>query len=260
MRDRAAQLLGYEFRDDKVLGEALRHASSASRRLDSNERLEFLGDAVMGFVVCEYIFKVYPDMLEGDLTKIKSAVVSRKVCAAISEKLGLASMLNLGKGMTGRAGLPSSVIAAVLESLVAAIYLDGGMEPARKFVLEQLKPYIDEAAGSTHRQDFKSTLQQYVQKRYSASPTYVTLDEKGPDHAKAFEVCVSLEERQFPSAWANSKKEAEQRAALLALAELGVAHIDDEGRVTLPGMHLAGQGKPNDNAPAEPEADSTQAE
>lgn len=252
MRERAEQLLGYTFRDERVLIEALQHSSSAANRLQSNERLEFLGDAVMGFVICEHIFKAYPELLEGDLTKIKSAVVSRKVCAEISEKLGLASMLNLGKGMTGREGLPASVSAAVFESLIGAIYLDGGIEPAREFLLKHLSPYILDASASTHRQDFKSTLQQLIQRRYSASPVYMTLDEKGPDHAKAFEVCVTLGERRFPSVWANSKKEAEQRAALRALQELGVAQVDEEGRVTLTGLHAgAGRSRRNNNATAD---------
>ncbi len=233
MIEQAAEVLGYTFRNRSLLDEALTHASSAGSRLESNERMEFLGDAILGSVVCEYLYHEFPDLLEGDLTKIKSAVVSRRVCAKISKAIDLAGMLNLGKGMAGRPGLPSSVAAAVLESIIAAIYLDGGLEPTRDFILRQLKPYIHEAAASAHQQNFKSVLQQIAQKLLPSNPVYKLLDAKGPDHAKAFEVCVELGGRRFGSAWANSKKEAEQLAALKALLELKLATREGEGGVVL---------------------------
>lgn len=223
MIDDAAEILGYRFTNEQLLCEALTHASSADSRLKSNERMEFLGDAILGYTVCEYLYQNYPDLLEGDLTKIKSAVVSRRICALVSKSINLSSMLNLGKGMSGRPGLPSSVAAAVLESIIAAIYLDGGMESAQAFILKHLKPYIEEAADSAHQENFKSVLQQIAQKHMPGNPIYVLLDEKGPDHAKAFEVCVQIGDQSFASAWANSKKEAEQKAALNALCELGLA-------------------------------------
>lgn len=231
MINRAAEVLGYTFRDKAILEEALTHASSADSRLRSNERMEFLGDAILGCVVCEYLFANYPDLLEGDLTKIKSAVVSRRVCAQISLAINLSDLLNLGKGMSGRPGIPSSVAAAVFESIIAALYLDGGMEPAKEFILRHMTPHIQEAARSAHQSNFKSVLQQHAQKYLPTNPQYVLLDEKGPDHAKCFEVCVEIDGRRFSSAWANSKKEAEQKAALLALTELDIAHVDDAGRV-----------------------------
>lgn len=229
--ERARAVLGYEFQRAELLNEALTHASSAGHRLESNERMEFLGDAILGCVVCEYLFSTYPDLLEGELTKIKSAVVSRRVCAQISQELDLCSLLNLGKGMDQRATLPASVAAAVFESIIAGIYLDSDISIARAFVLRHLKPFIDEAAQCTHQSNFKSVLQQYAQKRLPATPNYLLLDEKGPDHSKAFEVCVEINGRRFESAWANSKKEAEQRAALRALKELEVVSIDDLGEV-----------------------------
>lgn len=240
MLDRAALILGYRFNDPELLVEALTHASSAGDRLNSNERMEFLGDAILGFVVCEYLFGQFPDFLEGDLTKIKSAVVSRRACAEISNQINLADMLNLGKGMTGRLGLPSSVAAAVFESVIAAIFLDGGIDPARRFILVHMEPIIDRTAKSAHQHNFKSVLQQYAQKRLPANPIYVLLDEKGPDHAKAFEVCVELDHQRYSSAWANSKKEAEQKAALLALTELGLAEVDPAGNVTLGELLIEG--------------------
>jgi len=233
MLDKAHEVLGYRFKNPDLLTEALTHASSAGDRLESNERMEFLGDAILGFVVCEYLHNAYPELLEGDLTKIKSAVVSRRVCAQISEANHMARMLSLGKGMAGRPDLPSSVAAAVLESLIAAIYLDGGMAPARDFILQHMVPFIKEAAESAHQRNFKSVLQQYAQKHLPANPTYVIMDEKGPDHSKCFEVCAEVDGRRCASSWANSKKQAEQGAALNALLELGLAKMLDDGQVVL---------------------------
>jgi len=225
--ERAAEVLGYTFENEGVLAEALTHASIADGRLNSNERMEFLGDTILGFVICEYLYNTFPDYLEGDLTKIKSAVVSRKICAQVSQDLDLASMLNLGKGMTSRPALPTSIAAAVLESVVAAIYLDGGIDPARAFVLRHFEPRIREADESAHHFNYKSVLQQHAQKRMTGVPLYILLDEKGPDHSKCFEVCVEVAGRRFPSTWANSKKDAEQQAALIALRELDV--LAEEG-------------------------------
>jgi len=239
MPDAAHQVLGYLFRDTALLRAALTHASSADHRLQSNERLEFLGDAILGYVVCEELYHAYPDLLEGDLTKIKSVVVSRRTCAEITQSIHLEDLLNLGKGMTSRPGLPSSVAAAVFESIIAAIYLDGGMDAAREFILRHLRPYIDDAANSEHQQNFKSVLQQLAQQCLEHPVTYVLLDAKGPDHAKAFEVCVEIDGRRFDSAWANNKKQAEQAAALGALRGLGLA---DDGADE---VHLIGEPDPS---------------
>ncbi|QDU33873.1 Ribonuclease 3 [Poriferisphaera corsica] len=233
MNDVTRSLLQYTFKQPEILQEALTHASYADSRLNSNERMEFLGDAILGFVVCEYLYANYPELLEGELTKIKSAVVSRRTCALISEQTGLVKLLELGKGMIGRPSLPSSVAAAVYESVIAAIYLDGGMEAARQYILRDMTPIIEEAEASSHQENFKSVLQQYAQKHMPFNPIYVLLDEKGPDHAKCFEVAVDIDGRKFTSSWANSKKEAEQKAALHALVELGLAEVSEQGHVTL---------------------------
>ena len=241
MIDDAEALLGYRFNDPRLLSEALTHASSADHRLQSNERMEFLGDTILGFVVAEYLFKTYPDDLEGELTKIKSAVVSRKICANMTLQMNLHRLLSLGKGMSNRPTLPSSVAAAVFESIIAAIYLDGGLEPARVFILQHVVPHISETAKSAHQQNFKSLLQQHAQKSLPSNPVYVLLDEKGPDHSKAFEICVEINGRRFDSAWDNSKKEAEQKAALFALRALKLVAIDSDGQVMLTGPELAGR-------------------
>jgi len=219
--------LGYEFKDRSILERALVHASLAEVRAQSNERMEFLGDAVLGLVVCERIYSRYPQMLEGEMTKIKSLVVSRQTCADIAKDLGLDRALNVGKGMRGAGGEPpASLAAAALEAIIAAVYLDGGHAAASAFILKEVDDLIDEAAGSRHQQNFKSFLQQHAQQSKWPHPMYRVLDEQGPDHAKCFKVGVEIGERRFTPAWGQAKKRAEQDAALNALRELGV--IEEE--------------------------------
>lgn len=225
----AESIIGYEFRNRELLSQALTHASIADDRLQSNERLEFLGDAALGMIVCEHLFHRFPDLLEGDLTKIKSTAVSRRMCASIASELGLHKLIALGKGMKTRQALPSSLAAAVLESIVGAIYLERGLEGARAFLMPLLEPHIDHAHKSGHQQNFKSVLQQHAQNVLELQPAYVMLDEKGPDHAKSFEICVELGGEKYPSRWASSKKQAEQAAALAALEQLGVIQRDEKG-------------------------------
>jgi ribonuclease-3 len=211
----------YKFTDIELLKYALRHASSADHRRDSNERLEFLGDAVLGLIVCQTLYERLPNALEGDMTKIKSAVVSRRTCADVALKLRLTEGLVLGQGMDGGIHLPRSLAAGTLEAVIAAVYLDGGLEAARSFILWCMNDELEAATASQHQFNFKSQLQQWAQREMSATPIYELLDEKGPDHSKCFEVAVSVAQRRFPSAWGPSKKEAEQKAAQLALVTLG---------------------------------------
>ena len=214
--------LGYQFKDLSLLKAALTHASSAEMRRDSNERLEFLGDAVLDLVICHDLYEKLPNALEGELTKIKSAVVSRRVCARVADKLHLPEALTLGQGMEPGANLPRSLSAAVLESIIAALYLDGGLEPVRTFILTHMRDEINRAGSSDHQFNFKSQLQQHAQRHLHSSPQYELLDEKGPDHAKCFEIAVTVGGQQFPGAWGPNKKDAEQKAAWLALKQLGV--------------------------------------
>ena len=225
---RAQQAVQHQFENQDLLLTALTHASVANTRLESNERLEFLGDAVLGLVVCQELYRRYGRYLEGELTKIKSVVVSRKICADIAEELGLSDLLFLGKGMRDRDGLPLSLKAAAFEALIAAVYLDGGLEAARKFILQHAQQHIEEAANSQTQRNYKSYLQQHAQQHLSATPQYQALDEQGPDHSKCFEVCVIIGRRRFPSAWGPSKKEAEQKAAFRALQELNLTGPDEE--------------------------------
>ncbi len=230
---RAEEILGHRFSDPNLLRESLTHASSAAERVSSNERLEFLGDAVLGMVVCEQLFRDYPALLEGDMTKIKSVAVSRRTCAKVALQIGLDELLKLGSGMPANADMPASLSAAVLESVIGALYIDAGLEAARRFIEPLFAEVIERAAISGHQQNFKSVLQQYAQEALAATPTYSLLDEKGPDHAKAFEVSVQIGAVHYESSWGASKKQAEQQAALNALMALGVAVINDAGEVVI---------------------------
>src|SRR5438067_8956037 len=210
----------YRFRKPKLLRAALTHASGADTRLASNERLEFLGDSILGLVVCEQLYERFPDYQEGDLTKIKSAVVSRRACARISRELNLGDYLFLGKGMHLHAVVPASLLADVFESLVAAIYLDGGLDAAKTFILKYLMPEIEAVAEGAHGGNFKSLLQQVAQREFNATPQYHLLDEKGPDHSKCFKIAALIGRHTYAGAWGRTKKEAEQRAAMNALAQV----------------------------------------
>jgi ribonuclease-3 len=218
--ERCQQVIGYRFRNLSLLRAALTHASGAQHRLASNERLEFLGDAILGAIVCELLFEQFPHLLEGHLTKIKSVVVSRQTCAKISAALGLEDLLIVGRGISSGGIVPSSLLADVFESLVAAIYLDGGMSVTRTFVEQTVQHEIDLAASGSFDENFKSLLQQIVQRDFGDTPTYQLLDEQGPDHNKCFQVSAHFAGRKFSPAWGRNKKEAEQRAACNALALL----------------------------------------
>ena len=221
--------IGYQFQDITLLETALTHASLSDHRSKSNERQEFLGDAVLGLVVCEHLFRSLAESLEGDLTKVKSHAVSRQVCAEIAVELKLHEALRLGKGMGPATNLPSSVSAAVLESVIGAIYLDGGLAPAQAFILKHLGPRINESLHGGHQHNFKSVLQQTLVSLRMSPPIYMILDEKGPDHAKCFEIAVVSGDRKFTSCWGASKKAGEQAAAQSALRELGVIALDERG-------------------------------
>lgn len=226
--ERCQQIIEYTFSQPSLLHLALTHASVAATRLESNERLEFLGDAVLGLCVCEALYRNHADLLEGEMTKIKSTVVSRKTCAEVAREIGIADLLFLSGDMSDPARLPESVAAAVFESIIGAVYLDGGLEPARRFILAHLEDYIDEALNNSHQKNYKSVLQQYVQRNWAVTPEYVLLDEQGPDHSKCFEIAVSIDGKHFPSAWGRSKKDAEQAAALQALISLDVIVEEEE--------------------------------
>jgi ribonuclease-3 len=226
--DRCQEIIDYRFSSLALLEQALTHSSVAPTRMDSNERMEFLGDAVLGLVVCDRLYAQCEDLMEGEMTKIKSSVVSRQTCAAVADELGLSELAWRSKGISRGGGLPQSVSAAVLEAIIGAIYVDGGLAPAREFILRGIQPHIDEALGNEHQRNYKSLLQQEAQRLWGQVPSYQLLDEKGPDHSKCFEIAVRIGKQAFPSAWGMNKKEAEQEAARRALTELGVLKETDE--------------------------------
>lgn len=218
--DECEAVLNYRFRDRSLLVCALTHASVSRTRLESNERLEFLGDAILGAIVCEQLFLSYPQATEGELTRIKSVVVSRVTCAELTQELQLDRFLRLGRGVDSQGRVPGSILAAVFEAVIGAMYIDGGYAPVRRFVLELIQPQVQQAAESATGVNFKSLLQQLTQRTLGATPSYRVLDEQGPDHLKCFQVAAHIGSRSYTPAWGPSKKEAEQRAAGNALAEL----------------------------------------
>lgn len=217
---RCEERLAYKFDDLALLYEAITHASSSKTRLSSYERMEFLGDSILGFVVCEHLFFKFPMWLEGDLTKVKSVVVSRQTCAIIGRRLGLDEFLVLGKGLGQLDDVPDSLLANAFESIVGAMYLDGGLDAAKSFLI----PFVEEEVALTLAGDsinnYKSDLQQLSQKKYGLPPNYLMLGNRGPDHEKFFKVSAQVDGESFTPAWGKNKKEAEQRAAANALAEL----------------------------------------
>jgi ribonuclease III len=218
--DECQDEIGYQFQRPELLRAALTHTSGANTRAASNERLEFLGDSVLGLITCEQLFRRFPDYQEGDMTKVKSVVVSRKTCAKFSHALGLGDFLFLGKGLENRGEIPANIMADVFESLVGAMYIDGGLEVVKPFVLEFIDAEIDEVTNNTVDHNAKATLQQVAQREFGGTPRYFLLDEQGPDHAKCFKVAVDVNKHLFPAAWGSTKKDAELRAALNALARI----------------------------------------
>lgn len=219
---RAEAILGYKFRSFEHLRNALTHSSAKSEKHPSNERMEFLGDAVLGLIISDMLYQQFPDFPEGELTRVKSVVVSRAVLADRSREMGFAELMYLGKGVRREAGahLPVSILANLYESILCAIYLDGGLQASRDFVETDLGPVIRGITAAQFQQNYKSALQHLVQARQDRAPVYRVLDESGPDHAKEFSVVVTIAGVSYGPGTGRNKKEAEQRAARIALAAL----------------------------------------
>ncbi|MBN2456664.1 MAG: ribonuclease III [Sedimentisphaerales bacterium] len=221
------QAIGYKFSNQRLLRRAFTHSSSVDNRILSNERLEFFGDSILALVICESLYEKFPGSLEGDLTKAKSMLVARRTCARVAKHLGLVAFLNIGKGMAGSRALTGSLAAGLLEAIIAVIYIDGGLQAARAFILRNFFPFIEQANVEHLQGNYKSMLQQYAQQQFNITPLYELVDEKGPDHDKCFEAEVVIAGRRFPGAWGTNKKEAEQKAAFNALVELGITGPKD---------------------------------
>jgi len=222
------EILQYSFNDRTLLEQALTHSSSKYSVNGGNERLEYLGDAVLGLSVSEYLYKTFVNYQEGELTRIKSAVVSGNSLAQVINDIGIVAFVNIGKGLAMKARIPTSVLANVYEAIVASIYLDGGLEPAKTFCIRTLEPLIKEVDKRKMMRNYKSLLQQYSQKRFAAMPEYKMVAERGPEHLKSFKVEVHVNNRVFKAGWGRSKKDAEMMAAQVALEELSQEFPDDE--------------------------------
>jgi len=218
--EKCQEILGFRFNDLSMLEQALTHASLDDARSDHNERLEFLGDAILGLIVCDHLFHVFSDLREGDLTRIKSVVVSRTTLAKKVRETGLDEFIRVGKGMAGRHSYPRSVLANVFEAIVAAIYIDAGLDEARRFVLRFLVEEIGKVVSDRHERNFKDILQQYTQRHLGCAPKYKILSEHGPDHMKSFKVVATIREREYCVGQGRNKKEAEQIAAMKTYNQL----------------------------------------
>ncbi len=217
--------IGHSFANLDLLQRALIHASAANerqgRRVEHNERMEFLGDAVLQLVVSDYFYRQFPKMAEGDLTKMRASVVNEQVLAQVASQLSLGEHLRLGRGeeMSGGRERPS-ILSDALEALSGAIYLDAGLDRVQMFIMEHLAGPLAAVEKGEYRQDFKTSLQEWMQRETGKNVQYRTVAQKGPDHAKVFTVQVECDSEILGYGTGRTKKDAEQAAAREALAEL----------------------------------------
>ena len=214
--------IGYRFKNISLLQNALTHSSYANERwhnsLKSNERLEFLGDSILGMVVAEYLYNTFPDRPEGELTRMRADMVCEKSLAAVAARIELGRHLMLGNGEERFGGRNrDSILADAVESVIAASFLDGGMEAAKQLIHTFI---LDAPVKKQHNSDYKTALQELVQQKKNQVLSYVLVGESGPDHEKRFEVEVSLNGKVIGVGTGSSKKRAEQMAAKAALEAL----------------------------------------
>jgi len=230
-----AHRLNIDFVDPPLLNQALLHSSYINERdlspSEGNERLEFLGDAVLGLIVTEELYRRYGDKSEGELSKVKSVVVSRKVLAEKAKQMDLGSHILLGKGeeLTGGRSR-KSILANTFESLVGAVFLSGGIHFTRQFVLRYLEEDIEQVALGQGLRDHKSELQEILQRENGQLPRYRVVDISGPDHDKLYQVEVLLESEVLGAGEGKSKKSAEQAAAQQALSKISGERTVESGQ------------------------------
>ena len=212
---------GYVFRDFALMGRALTHASAQGKNVENNERLEFLGDRVLGLIVSEMLYRTYPDADQGELSIRLNALVNRDVCAEISDEIGLIGLMRAESAVKGQSGKQGkNVRADVVEALIAAIYLDSGMEPARAFVHRFWEPRSQGSARTLR--DAKTDLQQWVQAKGGVPPLYVIESREGPDHELTFTVRVEVPDHEPASGMGRSKQAAQQAAATAFMLREGI--------------------------------------
>ncbi len=207
-----------KFKEKSLLRHSLIHRSyvneTGNGKMNDNERLEYLGDSVLALVVNEYIYNRFYDYPEGDLAKIKSAVVSETTLAKIAREINLGSFLVMGKGEEQSGGRDrTSILANSFEALIGAVYLDSGLKCVRKFILSFLRKEIERIDNMSYLRDPKTTLQEYVQKKYKERPVYEVVEEKGPDHRKEFIVKLIINGKEAATGTGSSKRKAEMNAA-----------------------------------------------
>jgi ribonuclease III len=217
--------LGYEFKDIGLLREALQHSSYVNEQhdpaLQDNERLEFLGDAVLDLVITHILMNHFPQTREGELSRMRAAIVNESQLAAVAQKLNLGQYLLLGKGEAlSRGEEKSSILADALEAVIAAVYVDGGLKSAFDVIERQFSRVISQVGERLAAEDFKSRLQELVQVRFKTIPHYTVIAESGPDHDKTFEVRLSIGTFLTTHGTGKSKKAAEQAAAQVAFEQL----------------------------------------
>ena len=215
--------IGYQFKNITLLQNALSHSSYANERwhdsLKSNERLEFLGDSILGMVTAEYLYRNFPDRPEGDLTRMRADMVCERSLAVAAERIALGDHLLLGNGEEAGGGRRrDSILADAVESVIAACFLDGGMEPARRFIDTFVLTEVP--VKKLRNADYKTALQELVQQKKNQILSYALVGESGPDHDKKFEVEVSLNGKMVGRGSGSSKKRAEQDAAKAAIEAL----------------------------------------
>jgi ribonuclease-3 len=217
------QRIDYPFKDPQLLQLALTHKSYANENKlsEHNERMEFLGDAVLNLIVSEYLMRTCPDSTEGDLSRLRAAVVSEPSLAAVAREIGLGEYLLLGRGEDQTGGRDKdSLLSDCIEALIAAVYLDGGKDRATAFILQFFAGLIKRTCATGGTFDYKTELQELCQERLKLLPEYRVVSESGPDHKKQFEVELTIKGRLYGRGTGRSKKEAEQKAAKEALEKL----------------------------------------
>ncbi|MBE6994307.1 MAG: ribonuclease III [Ruminococcaceae bacterium] len=220
------EIMGYRFKDPSLLHNALCHSSYANehrgRGEHSNERLEFLGDAVLGVISAEYIYGRFTELPEGEMTKLRASIVCEQSLYEFACQIGLGELLLLGRGeINGGGNKRPSVLADAVEAVLAAIYLDGGMDAAKGFILDFIKAKAEVMARSHTLVDYKTTLQEIVQKNHQETLSYKVKSESGPDHDKLFVIEVYINSNPIAEGQGKSKKQAEQAAARAALELMG---------------------------------------
>ena len=211
--------LNYTFKNKSLINTALTHTSYAyENNVESNEKLEFLGDSILEFVSSKYIYEKYPKLKEGEMTKVRATVVCEESLYKIAKKHNFSDFLNLGKSekSTCKEGRPA-ILADSVEAVIAAMYLDGGLEPVTKFIIENLKDEIAIAVNHVGEKDYKTVLQEKLQVKGEVKIEYILLNESGPDHNKVFEVEVRCDGRRLATGKGKSKKMAQMEAAKRAI-------------------------------------------